>query len=117
MSDTLPNKAIPVEIPHAQPLSKVEIGEYVSILFWHAYPMPGNNKHGWWDTLIGRVISYGKMIVCEVSPTTPVNFGEDQPVQWDRSPLRFVNPDRVFDSEQTAKRYAIEQKLEPPLEY
>jgi hypothetical protein len=104
----------PSEVIPAAPLIDPDIGQYVTILFWHQYPMPDNSKHGWFDTLVGRVVSAGKVICCEVSKTTPSNFGEDYPIHWDGSPLRFVNRDRIFVDEKTAKAYAAENKLQPP---
>jgi hypothetical protein len=91
-----------------------DVGEYVTILFWHSYAMPDNPKHGWWDTLLARVISVGKLVCCEVAKTTPSNFGEDYPIHWDGSPLRFVSPDRLFKNDQAARQYAALNQLPVP---
>lgn len=104
----------PTELPPPASLVDPDVGDYVTILFWHQYAMPDNPKHGWWDTLLGRVVSAGKIVCCEVSKTTPSNFGEDYPIHWDGSPLRFVARDRLFVNETVAKMYAAINKLQPP---
>ena len=110
MSDPASELTLEDKIP--VPFLDPDIGDWVFALFWHPYPMPGNDKNGYWDTVPGRVISVGKTVCYEVSCTTPPAFGGDD-VTFDRSPIRFAAPDRVFKSTEDAKKYAL--KLTPPV--
>lgn len=90
MSDEKPPPTIP------QPIQDPDVGDWVYLVFWRPFPMPGNDKNGSWQAYPVRVVIGGKKRICvEVTSSFPSHLGGDEEALAG-SPHRFVDPQYVY---------------------
>lgn len=86
------------------PDTQYDVGDTVWLLFWRAFPMPGQPNNGTWDTVSASVIGVGRSgrVCVEVYNQGVATSDAASPT----STLRYVPADRVFPSSTLAAEAA-----------
>ena len=93
------SEPIPEPKPAPEPQPPLDSGDWVWVIYWRPFALPGQPNNGSWESAMTRIVAVGKTKIChEVS-----NHGaapDDASVQG--SLLRWTDSARVFRDHATA---------------